>query len=211
MVSMPRSKRSHQFVVNAEPAEKIDYSGLPPSKSQVKREATALQELGERLIKLSRGKLVQLPLPEVLLEAILEAQRITAHEGKRRQLQYVGKLMRHVHADPIRAKMAEWDGETQSSVDAYHRLERWRDRLIDSDDHFTAFMNANPEGDAQQLRALIRSARKEQAYNRDLLPGNEPQRKAYRSLFQEIKRLVEGDDYVEPGSVKDEDDEDDDA
>jgi len=203
---MPRSKRSSQFVVNAEPAEKIDYSGLPASKSQVKREATALQELGERLIKLSRGKLVQLPLPELLFEAILEAQRITAHEGRRRQLQYVGKLMRHVNADPIRAKMAEWDGETQSSVDAYHRLERWRDRLIDSDDHFTAFMNANPEGDAQQLRALIRSARKEQAYNRELLPGNEPQRKAYRSLFQEIKRLVEGDEYVEPGSVKDEDD-----
>jgi ribosome-associated protein len=208
MVSMPRSKRSSQFVVNAEPAERIDYSGLPASKSHIKREATALQELGKRLIDLPRGKLVQLPLPEKLLEAILEAQRITAREGGRRQLQYVGKLMRSVDADPIRAKMAEWDGETQSSVDAYHRLERWRDRLIDSDDHFTAFMNANPAGDAQQLRALIRSARKEQAHNRELLPGNEPQKKAYRSLFQEIKRLVEGDTYVEPGSVK-EDDEDD--
>ncbi|WP_187395118.1 ribosome biogenesis factor YjgA [Pigmentiphaga aceris] len=205
---MPRSKRSSQYVVNGETPEKIDYSGMPPSKSQVKREATELQELGERLIKLSRGKLVQLPLPELLFEAILEAQRITAHEGKRRQLQYVGKLMRHVHAEPIRAKMAEWDGETQTSVDAYHRLERWRDRLIDSDEHFTAFMNANPAGDAQQLRALIRSARKEQAFNRDLPQGNEPQRKAYRSLFQEIKRLVEGDDYEEPGSARDNDDQD---
>lgn len=191
MVPMTGSKRPSQIVINAEPPEREDWSHLPPSKSQVKREASALQELGEKLVKLPRGKLDQLPLSESLHEAIVEAQRITAHEGKRRQLQYVGKLMRHAHVEPIRAKLAEWEGETQASVDAYHRLERWRDRLLDSDDHFTAFMNAFPAADAQHLRTLIRTARKEQTANRALPQGNEPQKKAFRALFQEIKRLVE--------------------
>ncbi len=191
---MTGSKRPSQIVINAEPPPREDTSHLPPSKSQIKREATALQELGERLVKLPRGKLDQLPLADSLHEAIVEAQRVTAHEGKRRQLQYVGKLMRHAHVEPIRAKLAEWDGETQASVDAYHRLERWRDRLIDSDDHFTSFMSAYPDADAQHLRTLIRSARKEQATNRTLPQGHEPQKKAFRALFQEIKQLLETDD-----------------
>ncbi|OVZ57339.1 hypothetical protein CDO44_19645 [Pigmentiphaga sp. NML080357] len=160
-----------------------------PSKSQLKRQMTALQELGERLVGLPDSKLRQLPLAERLYDAVREAQRITSHEGKRRQLQYVGKLMREAHVEPIQAMLAEWDGESMEQVAAFHQLELWRDRLLGDDEHFTAFMNLYPHAEAQPLRALIRAARKEQAANAALLPGREPQRKHYRALFQEIKRL----------------------
>ncbi len=175
------------------PAEQVtDPDGddpRPPSKSQIKREMIARQELGEHLVALPRDRVRQLPVSEKLHEAILEAQRITAHEGKRRQIQYVGKLMRDAHIEPIQAMLAAWEGESLDQIAAFHQLELWRDKLLNSDDHFTAFKNLYPEADAQHLRALIRAARKEVAGNAALLPGHEPQRKHFRALFQEIKRL----------------------
>ncbi|MBX6319602.1 ribosome biogenesis factor YjgA [Pigmentiphaga sp.] len=176
-----------------------------PSKSQLKRQMAALQELGERLVALPDVKLRQLPLAERLYDAIREAQRITSHEGKRRQLQYVGKLMREAHVEPIQAKLAEWDGDSMEQIAAFHQLELWRDRLIDDDEHFTAFMNLYPHAEAQPLRALIRAARKERAANAALLPGREPQRKHYRALFQEIKRLqAQAGATPAPGDADDE-------
>src|SRR5690606_41572398 len=106
---MPRSPRVASPVTaqSEQDAEAPQYSG--PSKSQLKREMTALQQLGQRLVGLSRDKLTQLPLAERLHEAILEAQRIKAHEGKRRQMQYIGKLMRDANAEAIAAQLNEWD------------------------------------------------------------------------------------------------------
>jgi len=176
-----------------------------PSKSQLKRQMAALQDLGERLVGLPDAKLRQLPLAERLYDAIREAQRITSHEGKRRQLQYVGKLMREAHVEPIQAMLAEWDGESMEQIAAFHQLELWRDRLLASDEHFTGFMDLYPHAQAQPLRALIRGARKEQAANAALLPGREPQRKHYRALFQEIKRLQAAPDAESPSPDGDED------
>lgn len=149
----------------------------------------ARQALGERLVKLSKERVRQLPLPERLTDAILEAQRMTAHEGKRRQLQYIGKLMRDVAIDPVQQMLAAWEGDSAEQIAAFHQLERWRDRLIDSDEHLTAFIDHYPDADVQHVRALVRAARKEQQHNTQLLPGQEPQRKQFRALFQEIKRL----------------------
>lgn len=189
---------------------RIDENGepdlRPPSKSQLKRDSSRLQELGARLAALSPQRLKQLPLSESLYDAIREAQKITAHEAKRRQMQFVGKLMRDAHIDPIQAILAEWEGESQDLIAAFHQLELWRDKLLDSDDNFTNFMNLYPLADAQHLRALIRAARKEQAANKALLPGHEPQRKQFRVLFQEIKRLqLESSGDTETESDEDED------
>jgi len=188
---MSRSKRSPSLPLAVHDADP-EGEYRPPSKSQLKRQMTALQDLGERLVGLPDAKLRQLPLAERLYDAIREAQRITSHEGRRRQLQYVGKLMRDAHVDPIQAMLAEWDGESMEQIAAFHQLELWRDRLLADDQHFTAFMDQHPHAEAQPLRALIRAARKEHAANTALLPGHEPQRKHYRALFQEIKRLQAG-------------------
>lgn len=203
---MTRSKRFDPVL--PQPASD-DPDERPPSKSQLKREMTGLQELGERLVGLSRERLRQLPLAERLYDAIREAQRITAHEAKRRQLQYVGKLMRDTHIEPIQAQLALWEGESADQIAAFHQLERWRDKLVDSDDHFTGFMNLYPQADAQHLRAMIRAARKELAANAVLPQGHEPQRKQFRALFQEIKRL-QAEAFGETASAEPLDDDDDD-
>lgn len=193
---------------------RIDENGepdlRPPSKSQLKRDSTRLQELGARLVALSPQRLKQLPLSENLYIALRDAQRITAHEAKRRQMQLVGKLMRDAHIDPIQAQLAEWEGDSQEQIAAFHKLERWRDKLLESDDNFTKFMNLYPAADAQHLRTLIRGARKEQAANAALLQGQEPQRKQFRSLFQEIKRLQTDADGGPPAAEPDHPDDDDD-
>lgn len=161
------------------------YSG--PSKSQRKRDMTALQELGARLVGLPRDKLAQLPLAERLHDAILQAQRITAHEGRRRQIQFVGKLMRDADGPTIAAQLDLWENGTREQAAYFHELERWRDRLFADDEALTAFIAAHPGADVQHLRSLIRAARKEAAANAALTEGREPQRKHYRALFQEIK------------------------
>jgi ribosome-associated protein len=104
-----------------------------PSKSQRKRDMLALQEIGSDLVKLSTDQVSKLDLPEKLREAVLEAQRITSHEGKRRQLQLVGKLMRQVDPAPIEKQLAAIRGESRGAVVLMHRCERWRDRLIEDD------------------------------------------------------------------------------
>ena len=172
------------------------YSG--PSKSQLKREMTALQKLGQRLVGLSRDKLAQLPLAERLHEAILEAQRITAHEGKRRQMQYIGKLMRDADAEAIAAQLNEWDNGSREHAAHFHELEHWRDRLLQGDTELTAFIARYPATDAQHLRSLIRAARKEASANTQLNEGQAPQRKHFRALFQEIKNLLQADAPPDP-------------
>mgnify|MGYP002403688820 CR=1 FL=1 len=152
---------------------------------------TALQKLGQRLVDLPREKLAQLPLAERLHDAIVEAQRIKSHEGRRRQLQYVGKLMRDADGPAIAAQLNEWDNGSREHAAHFHALERWRDRLLQDDAELTAFVARHPAADIQHVRALIRAARKEAAGNAQLAPGREPQRKHYRALFQEIKRLLE--------------------
>jgi ribosome-associated protein len=179
--------------IDTNPPIRIDEDGnpdlRPPSKSQLKRDSTRVQELGIRLTKLSPARLKQLPLAELLYQAIREAQKITSHEAKRRQMQLVGKLMRDAQIDPIQAQLAKWEGDSQDEIAAFHQLELWRDKLLADDEHFTKFMNLYPAADAQHMRALIRAARKEATANRALLQGQEPQRKHFRMLFQEIKRL----------------------
>jgi len=165
-----------------------------PSKSQIKRDLHALLDLGRELIDLPASRLAQLPLDEPLREAIALAQRIHAHEGRRRQTHYVGKLLRHADAPALRRQLAEWANGSREQTRAMHRLEDLRDRLLESDEALTRLLEAFPQLDIQPLRAQIRAARKETRDNQSLPPGREPARKHYRALFQTLKQLEFKDD-----------------
>ena len=140
-----------------------------------------LQALGVALVALPEGMLQAMTLEPRLLEAVLEAKRITAHEGKRRQIQYIGRLMRDVDPAPIRARIAELEGSSAQASARHRRLEGWRERLIGDDEALTAFAAEHPGADLQALRALIRNARKEASL------GKPPH--AFRELFRLLKEL----------------------
>lgn len=171
-----------------------------PSKSQLKREMTALQKLGEELIAESRDRIKRVPMPEDVREAILICQQIKDHEGRRRQTQYVGKKMRTLDEDELAAiqrTLDSWRGLSKADTAAMHALERRREKLLKDDNALTELLQQYPELEIQHMRTLIRNARKEQA-------DNKPP-KAYRDIFQILKQLQTG------AKVGDANDSDDDA
>jgi len=133
----------------------------PPSKTQRKKEMHELQALGERIIALDEATRARLPLSDDMLAAVEETGRIRSHEGRRRHMQYVGKLMRREDREAIRTAFEAIDQEQVQRNAAFHRLEQWRDRLIDDDDALEPFIEAHPQVDRQALRQLIRNARNE--------------------------------------------------
>ncbi len=176
-----------------------------PSKSQLKREMTALQKLGSVLVESPRDRVKRIPMPEDVLEAILECQKITAHEGRRRQLQYVGKKMRTLTDEEvavIQATVDGWRGASRAETAALHAVERQRDKLLADDGALTDLRAQHPELDVQQMRTLIRNARKEQAENKPP--------KAYREIFQILKSLQSAPDTTSQEEQHD-DEEDEDA
>lgn len=162
-----------------------------PSKSHVKREMLALVDLGKELCELSPERLKQLPLSERLYDSIRLAQRTTSREGLRRQVHFVGKLMRDAQADLIRAQLETWKNGSREQTQAMHRLEALRDRLLKEDAAFTVLLQKYPHADIQKLRTFIREGRKEMAANENLRQGQDPLRKHYRALFQALKTLQE--------------------
>ena len=136
------------------------------TKTDLKRESDALQDLGKELLTLRRGLLERLQLPDKLVEALAEALRITNFEGKRRQMQYVGKLMRKLTPEQVAAVKQALDEQRNGSASEKMSLqvaEQWRDRLIVSDDHLGVWLDQFPATDVQQLRTLMRQVRKDDA------------------------------------------------
>jgi ribosome-associated protein len=159
-----------------------------PSKSQRKRQMTALQALGGSLLRLSAAELARVELPEPLREAIAEMARVRSHEGRRRQLQYIGKLMRQVDPEPLAAAIADATGESRQAVALMHRCERLRDRLLVDDTALADVMAELPGTDAQQLRSTIRAARRE--HEQGLPPRHA--RQLYRWLHEQYSQATEG-------------------
>lgn len=149
------------------------------SKTRRKQEMHELQALGAALVGLSAAHLERMALPEELAQAVLEARRISSHEARRRQVQYIGRLMREIDPEPIRAQLAALEGGSAQERARHQRLEHWRTRLMEDDGALTEFARAHPLAGLQQLRTLIRNARKEQA------AGRPP--RAYRELFRAIR------------------------
>ena len=160
----------------------------PPSKTQLKDEADEKQALGEALLTLRADLMARLDLPEKLLDAIAQARRITNFEGRRRQMQFIGKLMRPLDAEPIRAAIDEQlNGSAQLTL-TLHQAEQWRDKLVASDDALGDWLTEYPDTDSQQLRALIRQARKDAKPEK---PGEAPRHgKSYREIFQLVRQAM---------------------
>jgi ribosome-associated protein len=137
------------------------------SKTRRKQEMHALQALGAALVELPLSQLDRIDLPERLGAAVREAHRVSSHEGKRRHLQYIGKLMRSIDPEPIRAALGELQGHAAAARARHRRVEQWRDRLLGDDAALTEFAREHANADLQALRTLIRNARKEIAGNRD--------------------------------------------
>jgi ribosome-associated protein len=175
-------------------------SGGEPSKTDLKKESTELQKLGEALLTLREDLFERLDLPEGLVSALDELKRITSFEGRRRQLQYVGKLMRALDEETRQAIREALETQRSGSAQqtlALHAAEKWRDDLIAGDDALQQWLQAHPGTDVQQLRALIRQARKDGAPSADEVSrGQAPRRgRAYREIFQIVRDHLEQEDH----------------
>jgi ribosome-associated protein len=168
--------------------EADEYSG--PSKSQLKREMTALQDLGAELVALSKERLAKIDMPDRLRDALLDAQRFTKHEARRRQMQYIGKIMRDIDAAPLQAAMDEIKGNSEAANIRQHRLENLRTRLMEDETRFSEVAREFPGADIQHLRQLRRNALKEAQQ------GKPP--RAYRELFRALRGLEGKVDEEDP-------------
>lgn len=164
---------------------------LGPSKSELKRQMSERQKLAETLAKFSAESLKTVPLEDSLRAALIETAKIKSFEGIRRHKQYLGKLMRALTEDEIAAIRKQIDiieGPGRVETANLHRLERLRERLLSHEDALTELISQYPNVDVQNLRTLIRNARKEQELNKPP--------KAYREIFQVLRELVTPSSWI---------------
>ncbi len=167
-----------------------DLDDRPPSRSMLKRASQALQVLGQQLLDMPESRLAEIDMPERLRDALADYKKTRSFEGKRRQLQFIGKVMREVDAEPLREAVAQYQLGHAHNALALHQAERWRAELIaDDKDAVTRWVADFPDTDVQQLRTLIRNARKDASLDPEKRNG-----RAFRELFQFIKRAMESQD-----------------
>lgn len=173
-----------------------------PTRTDLKKESTELQKLGEDLLNLAADPMARLALPDRLVEAVVEAKRITNFEGKRRQMQFIGKLMRQLppeQHEAIRAALYAQHTPSREETARLHHTEKWRDQLLANDDAVGQWLNLHPATDSQQLRSLVRQARKDAKPEK---PGEAPRHgRAYREIFQLVREALEGKDGTEDGAL----------
>jgi ribosome-associated protein len=158
-----------------------------PSKTQLKQQSQALQDLGVAVSELSAERLAAIEMPDRLREAIETFRKTRSHEGKRRQMQYVGKLMRSADEEALREAVAAATLGSAKETLLLHETERWRAELMADDDAMTRWLQLHPDTDTQQLRSLVRQARRDAA-------GMAPearQPKSFRELFLFIKPMMQ--------------------
>ncbi|MBP6899805.1 MAG: DUF615 domain-containing protein [Burkholderiaceae bacterium] len=175
----------------------LDDAGRP-SKTRLKQQAHDLQQLGAELAALPQSRLDDTPMPDALREAIAEYRRTRSHEGRRRQLQFIGKQMRFADEAPLREVVAQFKLGAAKDALALHEAERWRDALIADPDALTRWIAQFPDSDLQQLRSLVRTARADAAAAPEQRSG-----RGYRALFQFIKPYLVAD--AAPDDEQDED------
>ena len=196
---MPRKPKKGYFVRGQFVAEgseldlelQREQRGEGPSKTELKRESTELQALGQQLLDLRADLLAALYLPDKLADALAHGKTISDFEGRRRQMQFIGKLMRRLDPDTLEAARAALDAQRAPSAaetELLHRAEQWRDRLIESDDTLGEWIARHSDTDAQGLRALVRQARRDQAPAK---PGEAPRHaRSYREIFKLVKAAL---------------------
>ena len=161
--------------------------GEKPSRTQRKREAESLQDVGERLLVLPESKLAQLPLPGSLLDAVRVGRELNHRGALRRQRQYIGRLMRELDTKTLQQALARLDDQEAQEQAHFHAVENWRDRLLNEGSAaLEAFFDAHPHADRQRLRQLVQASQAE-------MKANKPPRHR-RELFREIRQVLEGED-----------------
>ena len=164
--------------------ENDDEQEFEISKSQIKREMESLQALGKKLTELRPAQLKKVPMSEDLSHAIKESYNISKNEAKRRHLQFIGKLMRSEDAEAIQYAIDQFDSSSERFAQELHKMESWRDRLIDGgNDVLSEFISAHPETEVQHFRTLVRNAKKDR--EREKNTG------ASKKLFQYIRTTVQ--------------------
>lgn len=155
-----------------------------PSKTQLKRESAALHEMAAELAALPAAQLEALELPEAIFKSVVEASHMPAKGARKRLLKYIGGLLRDADADAVREKLAQIKNQSVHSAREHHKIERWRDRLIqENDEALTELLNDYPEADRQHLRQIVRNAKLE-------LKKEKPPRYA-RELFRYLRALIQ--------------------
>lgn len=162
--------------------ENNDKQDVQPSKTRRKQEMHALQDIGEQMIALDIHQLNELDLPELLMDAILDAKQIKKHGAYRRQTQYIGKLMRNIDVLSLQEKLAFWHNLKLQQTARQHLLEHWRERLLSDEKALTEFGRNYPSADMQRLRMLVRKTHKERI-------ANKPP-KSFRALFHELQTII---------------------
>ena len=158
-----------------------------PSKTRLKQQSQDLQDLGVAVAELSADRLTAIDMPDALRDAIEQFRRTKSFEGRRRQMQYVGKLMRSADEEALREAVAAARIGSAKDTLALHEAERWRAELIADDEALTRWMQQHPDTDSQQLRSLVRAARRDSTG----LTPEARQPKSHRELFQLIRPLVQ--------------------
>jgi len=174
-----------------------------PSKTKRKQQAHDLQSLGEDLVELPPKRLAATEMPEILRDAIAEYHRTRSFEGKRRQLQYIGKQMRNASEAPLREAVDAFKLGSAKDTLLLHEVERWRDELVADEEASTRWAQEYPRSDLQRLRSLLRAARKDAAGAPEQRNG-----RGYRELFQFVKRWLKQE--ITSGDDADDEDQDDD-
>ncbi len=171
-------KDTHEFEAPDE------YEG--PSRTQLKKAAEHMQDVGERLIKLGNSEITKIPMPEVLEDAVMLARRLTSNEGLRRQRQLIGKIMRKIEAEPIIQALEKLDAGHADNVREQHTIERWIKGLFDENPAvYDEIKKASALADLQPIHQLLRNAKKEQAENKPP--------KSKRALFKYLREIYETD------------------
>ena len=166
-----------------------DFKDIGPSKTKIKQQLADLRDLGQHIVALPDSRVKQLPMSERLYDAVMICRKVTAHGGRKRQLQYIGKLLREEPEENmanIRGKLAAFAGESQEENAKFQAMERWRDRLLAQDSAVAAFLQAYPNIEIQRLRQLVREARKDAT-------ALKPPKHA-RELFKLIRETVENNE-----------------
>ncbi|MDH5447007.1 MAG: DUF615 domain-containing protein [Gammaproteobacteria bacterium] len=166
-------------------SDDLNNQDTPPSKSQLKREAQALTSLGKQLVELDKTMLARLKLGDTVLTAIHDAQKIKQHGALKRQLLYIGKLLRQTDTDDIINQLESFKSIAQQQNRIFHELEQWRDKLLADDQALTNLLDTYPAIDRQHIRQLIRAARKEQSQSK---PPT-----AARNLFKYLRSMILSD------------------
>jgi len=153
------------------------------SKTRRKRQMKDLQDVGSSLVRLSAEQLSRIEMPEELREAVMECKRFTKHEAIRRQMQYIGRIMRDIDAGPIVDQLTRLEAPTRRHTALFHAAEKWRRDLLDDDDAVKRFVKEFPEADPHRLRGLIEGAREEER-------ASKPPRSS-RELFHVLNAIVQ--------------------